>query len=98
MRSVYLRLLTPRSRRKVHNEIVSFLNEKTGKSLTIQSKPEFFEYKALTDNDPTGSYLAPYITTVGLYSDGDLVAVAKLAHPIKNTGEIPINIVVKWDT
>jgi hypothetical protein len=27
-----------------------------------------------------------------------LVAVAKLAAPIKNTGEIPINIVVKWDT
>jgi hypothetical protein len=42
--------------------------------------------------------LAPYITTVGLYSGAELVAVAKLAAPIKNTGEIPINIVVKWDT
>jgi hypothetical protein len=35
---------------------------------------------------------------VGLYSGCDLVAVAKLAQPIKNTGEIPINISVKWDT
>jgi hypothetical protein len=41
--------------------------------------------------------LAPYITTVGLYSGGDLVAVAKLGMPIKNSGELPLNILVKWD-
>jgi len=33
-----------------------------------------------------------------LYSGADLVAIAKLAQPIKNSGELPINIAVKWDT
>ena len=96
--SNYRDYLTQRSKRTNYTNIINFLDEKFGKFVEKKSLPEFFEYKALTDNDPTGSYLAPYITTVGLYSDGDLVAVAKLAHPIKNTGEIPINIVVKWDT
>jgi hypothetical protein len=26
-----------------------------------------------------------------------LVGVAKLAHPIKNSGEFPLNILIKWD-
>jgi hypothetical protein len=41
--------------------------------------------------------LAPYITTVGLYNGPYLVAVGKLGTPIKNGGEFPINILVKWD-
>jgi hypothetical protein len=41
--------------------------------------------------------LAPYITTVGLYSGTDLVAVGKLGTPIKNSKDFPINILVKWD-
>ena len=59
--------------------------------------PEFFGFNYSSSIDPTGSYLAPYITTVGLYSGGDLVAVAKLGMPIKNSGELPLNILVKWD-
>ena len=94
----YQNYLNPRCRRNNYNDMVSFLNQKTGKSNKMLIKNDFFGYNYSSSLDPTGSYLAPYITTVGLYSGGDLVAIAKLAQPIKNTGEIPINIVVKWDT
>jgi hypothetical protein len=89
--------LNPRCKRNNFNDIFSFLNEKTGKFNTIKQKSTFLDYNYSSSLDPTGSYLAPYITTVGLYNGADLVAIAKLAQPIKNTGEIPINIVVKWD-
>lgn len=50
-------------------------------------------------SDPTGSYLAPYITTIGLYdSDGDMVAVAKLPTPIKNLPDYDLNFIVRFDT
>lgn len=94
----YKNYINPRSRRTNYNDMVSFLNEKTGKFGKNYIKPPFFQYNYSSSVDPTGSYLAPYITTVGLYNGSDLVAIAKLAQPIKNTGEIPINIVVKWDT
>lgn len=86
------------SRRNNYDDIVNFLNRKTGKFNTSLITPQFFNYQFSSSIDPTGSYLAPYITQVGLYANADLVAVAKLAQPIKNTGEIPINIIVKWDT
>ena len=35
--------------------------------------------------DLTGSYLVPYVTTIGLYNnDNEMLAVAKLPKPIKN--------------
>lgn len=85
------------SNRNKIDEILSFLNQKSGKSSNFTVKSEFFNYQINSMSDITGSYLAPYITHVGLYADTDLVAVAKLANPIKNSGEIPINIVIKWD-
>lgn len=94
----YKNYINPVSKRTNYDDIVNFLNSKTGKSNPSKIKHEFFNYHYSSSIDPTGSYLAPYITTVGLYSGADLVAIAKLAHPIKNTGEIPINIVAKWDT
>lgn len=90
--------LNPRAKRTNYDDIVQFLNQKTGKFNNKIEKKQFFNYNYSSSLDPTGSYLAPYITSVGLYSGADLVAIAKLAQPIKNTGEIPINIVVKWDT
>jgi hypothetical protein len=49
--------------------------------------------------DPTGSYLAPYITTIGLYDDGlNMVAVAKLPKPIKSLPDYPVNFIVRFDT
>lgn len=52
--------------------------------------------KGLTDE--TGSYLRPYITTIGFYDDEfDLVFVAKLAKPVKKLPDYPLNFVVRFD-
>jgi hypothetical protein len=57
---------------------------------------DYFTYKL---TDPTGSYLAPYITTIGLYDkDGDMVAIAKLPQPIKNLPDYNMNFIVRFDT
>jgi len=49
--------------------------------------------------DPTGSYLAPYITTIGLYDDElNMVAVGKLPRPIKSLPDYPLNFIVRFDT
>jgi hypothetical protein len=87
----------PKSTRKTLQQIVSYIEQKTGKFGGKLIKKDFFGFNYSSSIDPTGSYLAPYITTVGLYSGADLVAVAKLGMPIKNTGELPLNILVKWD-
>lgn len=50
-------------------------------------------------SDPTGSYLTPYITTIGLYDDSrTLVAVAKLPKPIKNLPDYNTNFLIRFDT
>ena len=49
--------------------------------------------------DKTGSFLAPTITTIGLYDDDcNLVVVAKLGKPIKSLPDLPINFLVRFDT
>ena len=64
-----------------------------------QVKPEFLEYDFSSSIDPTGSYLAPYITTIGLYDDElNMVAVAKLPQPIKSLPDYPLNFIVRFDT
>lgn len=46
----------------------------------------------------TGSDFSPYFTTIGLYNpNGDLIAVSKLASPIKNRGDVDITIKVRLD-
>jgi len=59
-----------------------------------------FEHIDLSGSiDTTGSFLAPFVTTIGLYDDDmDLVAVAKLPQPIKTDQDIPINFIVRFDT
>jgi hypothetical protein len=94
----YKQYLSPISRRQNYDDIIRFLDVNTGKGTGDDIKPDFFSYHLSASMDPTGSYLAPYITQVGLYAGADLVAVGKIANPIKNTGQIPVNIVVKWDT
>ena len=62
-------------------------------------KPEFGVYEYSSSIDPTGSYLAPYITTIGLYDNNmDMVAVAKLATPVKSMPDLPVNFLVRIDT
>ena len=56
-----------------------------------------FEYSSSVD--PTGSYLAPYVTTIGLYDENyDMIAVAKLPTPIKIYPDFPVNFLVRIDT
>jgi hypothetical protein len=71
----------------------------------IQSKIDptkfgsFDDYEYSGSVDPTGSYLAPYITTIGLYDNElNLVAVAKLPKPIKSEPNYPINFIIRFDT
>ncbi len=48
--------------------------------------------------DLTGSYLTPFITTIGLYNnDAEMIAVAKLPKPIKNLPDYPVNFIVRID-
>jgi hypothetical protein len=63
---------------------------------TVGSWDDYFEYGS---TDLTGSYLAPFITTIGLYDDnGDMVAIAKLPTPIKNLPDYDMNFIVRFDT
>jgi len=46
----------------------------------------------------TGSNFAPYITTIGLYDDNnDLLAVGRLAKPVKNDKELDISFLLRFD-
>jgi hypothetical protein len=59
----------------------------------------FEQFELSGSIDLTGSFLAPFITTIGLYNDDfELVAVAKLPQPIKSMPDVPINFIVRFDT
>jgi hypothetical protein len=59
----------------------------------------FGDYEKYSKSDPTGSYLAPFITTIGLYDDSlNMVAVAKLPQPIKSLSDYPVNFIIRFDT
>ena len=58
----------------------------------------FNDYEASSSLDPTGSYLTTYVTSVGLYNDNsELLAIAKMARPIKILPDYPINFLIKLD-
>ena len=57
------------------------------------------DYDTSASIDPTGSYLAPYISTIGIYDNtGEMIAVAKLPQPIKNLPDYDMNFIVRIDT
>ena len=59
----------------------------------------FDDYEMSGSVDQTGSYLAPFITTIGLYDDeNNMVLVAKLPKPIKSLPDYPVNFIVRFDT
>lgn len=63
------------------------------------TKGGFGDYEVSSSIDQTGSYLAPYITTIGLYDEAmDMIAVAKLGTPIKSLPDFPVNFIVRIDT
>jgi hypothetical protein len=73
--------------------------KRTSKYDAATIKPEFLAYEYSSSIDPTGSFKAPYVTTIGLYDENmDMVAVAKLATPIKSTPDLPVNFLVRIDT
>jgi hypothetical protein len=46
----------------------------------------------------SSSAFAPYITTVGLYNDsGELLAIGKLAQPIKKRDDVDMNFLIRID-
>lgn len=46
----------------------------------------------------SGSDFAPYVTSIGLYNDsGQLLAIAKLAQPIRKRNDIDVNFLVRID-
>lgn len=63
------------------------------------TKAGFGEFEYSSSVDPTGSYLTPYVTTIGLYDENyDMIAVAKLPTPIKIYPDFPVNFLVRIDT
>ena len=59
----------------------------------------FEQIEASSSVDITGSFLTPFITTIGLYDDDcQLVAVAKLPQPIKSLPNIDMNFIIRFDT
>lgn len=85
------------STRKYVIDIQKYLDKYCGLD-TTSVNPEFLNYQYSSSYDATGSYLAPYITTIGLYQNNELVAIGKLGRPIKNLIDWPVNIVVRFDT
>jgi len=79
-------------------DIIEYLNEKTGKNIGRRIHSDFRDYEENDKKDTMGSYLAPYATTIGLYSGLDLVMVAKLGKPIKILPNYPINFLIKFDS
>ena len=46
----------------------------------------------------TGSEFSPYVTTIGLFDDHkDLIAIGRLAEPVKNDKEMDISFIVRFD-
>jgi hypothetical protein len=90
-------LITTDSTRRYVKEIKEYLNMYC-RSDNAKVNPYFLEYQYSSSYDPTGSYLAPFITTIGLYDGNELVAVGKLGRPVKNLIDWPLNIVVRFDT
>ena len=57
------------------------------------------DYYESSSVDPTGSYLAPFVTTIGLYDDdNNMIAIAKLPKPIKKLPDYDVNFIVRFDT
>ena len=89
----------------IESELINWtLNINSGSGIKYQysdkyQKAIFADYEYSSSIDTTGSYLAPYITTIGLYDDNmDMVAVAKLATPVKSMPDLPVNFLIRFDS
>jgi hypothetical protein len=86
-------------RKKTILENGNILDYRFGSSVNTAVSGGFEHWDLSGSVDSTGSFLAPFITTIGLYDDNcDLVAVAKLPQPIKSEHDITVNFIVRFDT
>jgi hypothetical protein len=86
-------------RKKSTLENGNTLDYRFGSSVNTAISGGFEHYDLSGSVDSTGSFLTPFITTIGLYDDNcELVAVAKLPKPIKSEPDIPVNFIVRFDT
>lgn len=86
-------------RKKTTLENGNILDYRFGSSVNTAVSGGFEHWDLSGSVDSTGSFLAPFITTIGLYDDNcDLVAVAKLPQPIKSEHDITVNFIVRFDT
>jgi len=91
-------LITTDSTRRYYKDIKNHIDVYSGNRKS-DIDVNFSSYIESSSFDPTGSYLAPYITTIGLYNNaGQLLMVGKLGNPIKNLIDWPVNIIVRFDT
>lgn len=93
----YFTYINPNCQRQKVAQAIDYLDGLTLRHALPTILPEFFLYDQHYLNDRTGSFLAPMVTTIGLYDGVDLVAVAKVGSPIKLPRSLPINFVVKMD-
>ena len=86
-------------RKKSVLETGEILDYRYGSSVNAAVSGGFEHWEMSGSVDTTGSFLTPFITTIGLYDDNcNLVAVAKLPQPIKSEPDIPVNFIVRFDT
>lgn len=86
-------------RKKSVLENGNVLDYRFGSSVNNSISGGFEHYDLSGSVDTTGSFLTPFITSIGLYDDNcDLVAVAKLPQPIKSYPDLPVNFIVRFDT
>jgi hypothetical protein len=93
-KSTYEKTIYTNGVRYIKNKNYPFISK-----LDSTKMASFDDYEVSGSVDPTGSYLAPYISTIGLYDNElNLVAVAKLPQPIKSLPDYPLNFIVRFDT
>jgi hypothetical protein len=94
--------LTETYNKTIHVDGIRYIantNRPFTSSLDNTKRFSFDDYIESSSLDPTGSFLAPYITTIGLYDNQlNMVAVAKLPKPIKSLPDYPVNFIIRFDT
>lgn len=83
--------------RSLYSSAKDYLDTITGRGIRFVIKDVFQNRYDTGSNFTTSSLLSPYITTIGLYNNLDLIGVAKLGTPIKNEGKFPLNFIIRFD-
>jgi hypothetical protein len=85
-------------RKKMELENGEVLDFRYGSRINSATSGGFEHWDLSGSVDTTGSFLTPFITTIGLYDDDmDLLAVAKLPQAIKSEPDFPVNFIIRFD-